>query len=128
MAEAKLGDHQAIYICTIAMISTYCYKGHKLIKKLLAIPDQRHTLKSMRNDLHKILPAKSLELLKETKCTLLNEFNGKDDGEVYTIVLESYTVDIPEGNTVEDTKMFVDTVVKLNLQKLGVVDVTGVVL
>jgi len=45
---------------------------------------------------------------------------NQDSGKVYTVVLESYTVDIPEGNTEEDTKMFVDTVVKLNLQKLGV--------
>ncbi|KAK6912808.1 Polyketide cyclase/dehydrase [Dillenia turbinata] len=51
--------------------------------------------------------------------TSVNEFNKQ--GKVYTIVLESYIVDIPEGNTEEDTKMFVDTVVKLNLQKLGVI-------
>ncbi|KAL2458158.1 Abscisic acid receptor PYL2 [Abeliophyllum distichum] len=51
--------------------------------------------------------------------TSVNEF--KKDGKVYTIVLESYIVDIPEGNTGGDTKMFTDTVVKLNLQKLGVV-------
>lgn len=52
--------------------------------------------------------------------TSVNEFLNQDSGKVYTVVLESYTVDIPEGNTEEDTKMFVDTVVKLNLQKLGV--------
>lgn len=51
--------------------------------------------------------------------TSVNEFHK--EGKVYTIVLESYIVDIPEGNTAEDTKMFTDTVVKLNLQKLGVV-------
>jgi abscisic acid receptor (PYR/PYL family) len=51
--------------------------------------------------------------------TSVNEFNKED--KVYTIVLESYIVDIPDGNTVEDTEMFVDTVVKLNLQKLAVV-------
>ncbi|KAI4316537.1 hypothetical protein L6164_024513 [Bauhinia variegata] len=51
--------------------------------------------------------------------TSVNEFHDRD--KVYTIVLESYIVDIPEGNTGEDTKMFVDTAVKLNLQKLGVV-------
>ncbi|XP_052210365.1 abscisic acid receptor PYL2 [Diospyros lotus] len=51
--------------------------------------------------------------------TSVNEF--EKGGKVYTVVLESYIVDIPEGNTGEDTKMFVDTVVKLNLQKLGVV-------
>lgn len=36
-----------------------------------------------------------------------------------TIVLESYMVDVPEGNTEEDTRFFADTVVKLNLQKLA---------
>lgn len=53
--------------------------------------------------------------------TSVNEFTSLGNGRVYTIVLESYIVDIPEGNTGEDTKMFVDTVVKLNLQKLAVV-------
>ncbi|OMO77291.1 Polyketide cyclase/dehydrase [Corchorus capsularis] len=41
------------------------------------------------------------------------------DGIVSTIVLESYVVDVPEGNTEEDTRLFADTVVKLNLQKLA---------
>lgn len=36
-----------------------------------------------------------------------------------TVVLESYVVDVPEGNTEEDTRLFADTVVKLNLQKLA---------
>ncbi|KAK1272427.1 Abscisic acid receptor PYL1 [Acorus gramineus] len=35
------------------------------------------------------------------------------------LVLESYVVDVPEGNTEEDTRMFADTVVRLNLQKLA---------
>ena len=51
--------------------------------------------------------------------TSVNEFSK--EGKVYTLVLESYIADIPEGNTGEDTKLFVDTVIKLNLQKLGVV-------
>ncbi|KAJ4824367.1 Abscisic acid receptor pyl2 [Turnera subulata] len=55
--------------------------------------------------------------------TSVNEF--RKEGKVYTIVLESYIVDIPEGNTKEDTKMFVDTVVKLNLQKLAVVAIAS---
>ncbi|KAI3469147.1 hypothetical protein Pfo_025810, partial [Paulownia fortunei] len=41
------------------------------------------------------------------------------DGGIWTIVLESYVVDVPEGNTEEDTRLFADTVVKLNLQKLA---------
>ncbi|WOH11513.1 hypothetical protein DCAR_0831000 [Daucus carota subsp. sativus] len=41
------------------------------------------------------------------------------DGEMWSVVLESYVVDVPEGNTEEDTRLFADTVVKLNLQKLA---------
>ncbi|TQD95526.1 hypothetical protein C1H46_018882 [Malus baccata] len=36
-----------------------------------------------------------------------------------TVVLESYVVDLPDGNSKEDTRLFADTVVKLNLQKLA---------
>ncbi|XP_076913690.1 abscisic acid receptor PYR1-like [Bidens hawaiensis] len=36
-----------------------------------------------------------------------------------TVVLESYMVDVPEGNSEEDTRFFADTVVRLNLQKLA---------
>lgn len=43
------------------------------------------------------------------------------DGKILTVVLESYVVDVPEGNTEEDTRLFADTVVKLNLQKLAAV-------
>lgn len=38
---------------------------------------------------------------------------------VSTIVIESYVVAVPEGNTVEDTITFVDTVVRCNLQSLA---------
>ncbi|XP_042489951.1 abscisic acid receptor PYR1-like [Macadamia integrifolia] len=60
--------------------------------------------------------------------TSVNEFKGgrrggggdQYDGEkIWTVVLESYVVDVPEGNTEDDTRMFADTVVRLNLQKLA---------
>lgn len=41
------------------------------------------------------------------------------EGKIWTVVLESYVVDVPDGNTEEDTRLFADTVVKLNLQKLA---------
>ncbi|KAL1315734.1 abscisic acid receptor PYR1 [Arachis duranensis] len=44
---------------------------------------------------------------------------GGGGGKIYSVVLESYIVDVPEGNTEEDTRLFADTVVKLNLQKLA---------
>ncbi|KAI3971373.1 hypothetical protein MKX01_008217 [Papaver californicum] len=49
--------------------------------------------------------------------TTVNEFN--DQKKIWTVVLESYAVDVPEGNTDEHTRMFADTVFRLNLQKLA---------
>ncbi|CAN4099776.1 unnamed protein product [Withania somnifera] len=43
----------------------------------------------------------------------------EENGKIGSLVLESYVVDVPEGNTEEDTRLFADTVVKLNLQKLA---------
>ncbi|OIT40522.1 PREDICTED: abscisic acid receptor PYR1-like [Nicotiana attenuata] len=51
--------------------------------------------------------------------TTVHGFDQQLDGKISTVVLESYVVDVPEGNTEEDTRLFADTVVKLNLQKLG---------
>jgi abscisic acid receptor (PYR/PYL family) len=34
------------------------------------------------------------------------------------MVVESYVVDVPQGNTVEETRIFVDTIVRCNLQSL----------
>lgn len=59
--------------------------------------------------------------------TTVSEFKRSDRGkeeepgedEIRSIVLESYIVDIPEGNTEDDTRLFADTVVRLNLQKLA---------
>ncbi|KAG9156828.1 hypothetical protein Leryth_022745 [Lithospermum erythrorhizon] len=36
-----------------------------------------------------------------------------------TVVVESYVVDVPPGNTIEETCTFVDTIVKCNLQSLA---------
>ncbi|KAK9716214.1 hypothetical protein RND81_06G218800 [Saponaria officinalis] len=55
--------------------------------------------------------------------TTLHALPGAREEDEWTIVLESYVVDVPEGNTEEDTRLFADTVVKLNLQKLGSVAV-----
>ncbi|XP_077228377.1 PYR1-like 2 [Tasmannia lanceolata] len=81
-------------------------------ERLEILDDEKHILSfSVVGGEHRLRNYRSV--------TSVNEFSK--DGKVYTIVLESYVVEIPEGNTGEDTKMFVDTVVKLNLQKLGVV-------
>nr|UHH90349.1 abscisic acid receptor PYR1-like 1 [Gleditsia microphylla] len=49
--------------------------------------------------------------------TTVHGFEG--EGKIWSVVLESYIVDVPEGNTEEDTRLFADTVVKLNLHKLA---------
>ncbi|KAH6798269.1 PYR1-like 4 [Perilla frutescens var. hirtella] len=36
-----------------------------------------------------------------------------------TVVVESYVVDVPPGNTKEETRVFVETIVKCNLQSLA---------
>ncbi|KAM3333452.1 hypothetical protein ACQJBY_028503 [Aegilops geniculata] len=36
-----------------------------------------------------------------------------------TLVVESYVVDVPPGNTSDETRMFVDTIVRCNLQSLA---------
>lgn len=41
------------------------------------------------------------------------------DANTATIVVESYVVDVPEGNTTDDTQTFADTIVKYNLQSLA---------
>ncbi|XP_010441547.1 PREDICTED: abscisic acid receptor PYL1-like [Camelina sativa] len=43
----------------------------------------------------------------------------KERERIWTVVLESYVVDVPEGNSEEDTRLFADTVIRLNLQKLA---------
>lgn len=53
--------------------------------------------------------------------TTVHESRPGADGRIWSVVLESYVVDIPEGNNEEDTRLFADTVVKLNLQKLATV-------
>ncbi|KNA04618.1 hypothetical protein SOVF_198010 [Spinacia oleracea] len=81
----------------------------------LELLDEEHRVLSFRvvGGQHRLRNYKSV--------TSVNEFKNINENKVYTIVLESYIVDIPEGNSADDTKMFVDTVVKLNLQKLGVI-------
>jgi len=41
------------------------------------------------------------------------------DGKGGALVIESYVVDVPEGNSPSDTCLFVDTIVKCNLQSLA---------
>ncbi|KAI4353450.1 hypothetical protein L6164_002399 [Bauhinia variegata] len=44
---------------------------------------------------------------------------GDGEGKNRTVVVESYAVDVPPGNTKEDTCVFADTIVRCNLQSLA---------
>ncbi|CAL9180812.1 unnamed protein product [Musa hybrid cultivar] len=82
------------------------------VERLEILDDDRHILSfSVMGGEHRLKNYRSV--------TSVTEFHT--EGKAYTVVLESYVVDIPEGNTEEDTKMFTDIVVKLNLQKLATV-------
>ncbi|CAL9752497.1 unnamed protein product [Musa acuminata subsp. burmannicoides] len=52
--------------------------------------------------------------------TTVDDLRGCGE-EIWAVVLESYAVDVPDGNTEDDTRFFADTVVRLNLQKLATV-------
>lgn len=41
------------------------------------------------------------------------------DGRPGTLVIESYVVDVPDGNTRDDTCYFVETMIKCNLKSLA---------
>ncbi|KAI3996216.1 hypothetical protein MKX01_026684 [Papaver californicum] len=61
----------------------------------------------------------------------LHEINNNDhqaddsssDDDVFgnksTVVIQSYVVDIPDGNTAEETRLFVDTIIRCDLKSLG---------
>ncbi|WOL14801.1 abscisic acid receptor PYL4-like [Canna indica] len=60
-----------------------------------------------------------LEILDDEKHVLSFRVVGGGGGGGRTVVVESYVVDVPPGNTTEETRMFVDTIVKCNLQSLA---------
>ncbi|XP_022996442.1 abscisic acid receptor PYL4-like [Cucurbita maxima] len=45
--------------------------------------------------------------------------NSNNESKSLTVVVESYAVDVPQGNTREETCNFVDTIVRCNLQSLA---------
>lgn len=58
-------------------------------------------------------------LSKYRSVTSLHTAVGEEDDEERTVVVESYVVDTPAGNTNEETCVFVDTIVRCNLQSLA---------
>jgi len=96
-----------------------CFREYQVVSGLPAatsterldiLDDERHILSiSIVGGIHRLNNYRSITTLHERLI------NGKPG----TIVIESYEVDVPQGNTTEETRSFVDTFVKTNLQSLA---------
>lgn len=76
-------------------------------ERLEILDDERHVISfSVVDGDHRLANYRSVTTLHRTP-------------ENNTVVVESYVVDIPPGNTKEETCVFVDTIVKCNLQSLA---------
>ncbi|XP_047327415.1 abscisic acid receptor PYL4-like [Impatiens glandulifera] len=77
-------------------------------ERLEILDDERHVISfSVVGGVHRLNNYRSVTSLH--KCP---------DG-TKTVVVESYVVDVPQGNTKEETIMFADTIVRCNLQSLA---------
>ncbi|THU51661.1 hypothetical protein C4D60_Mb06t33390 [Musa balbisiana] len=79
-------------------------------ERLEILDDERHVLsfRVVGGD-HRLANYRSV--------TTLHQDGGSGGGR--TVVVESYVVDVPPGNTTEETRVFVDTIVRCNLQSLA---------
>ncbi|XP_077213259.1 abscisic acid receptor PYL4-like [Tasmannia lanceolata] len=78
-------------------------------ERLEILDDERHVLSfSVVGGDHRLANYRSI--------TTLHPASAASGG---TVVVESYVVDVPPGNSREDTCVFVDTIVKCNLQSLA---------
>ncbi|KAK4418897.1 Abscisic acid receptor PYL4 [Sesamum alatum] len=76
-------------------------------ERLEILDDERHVISfSVVGGDHRLANYRSVTTLHAAAC------GG-------TVVVESYVVDVPQGNTKEETCVFVDTIVKCNLQSLA---------
>ncbi|KAF7830913.1 abscisic acid receptor PYL4-like [Senna tora] len=77
-------------------------------ERLEILDDERHVISfSVVGGDHRLSNYRSV-------TTLHDDANGSE-----TVVIESYVVDVPQGNTKEETCVFVDTIVRCNLQSLS---------
>lgn len=80
-------------------------------ERLEYLDEERHILSfKILGGQHRLKDYRSTTTLNEI---LLN------DGTPTTIVMESYVVDVPPGNSREETRVFADTIVKFNLHTLA---------
>ncbi|KAK0584876.1 hypothetical protein LWI29_020106 [Acer saccharum] len=81
-------------------------------ERLEILDDERHVISfSVVGGDHRLANYRSV--------TTLHPSSSSSGAGNVTVVVESYVVDVPPGNTKEDTCVFVDTIVRCNLQSLA---------
>lgn len=79
-------------------------------ERLETLDDERHVFSfKIVGGQHRLRNYQSITTLHEVQIA----------GLPATTVIESYVVDVPNGNTRDETRVFVDTIVKANLQSLA---------
>ncbi|KAI3839032.1 hypothetical protein MKW92_000532 [Papaver armeniacum] len=87
-------------------------------ERLEILDDERHILSfSMVGGDHRLSNYRSVTTLHPSWPS--SSATGNSNASTGTVVVESYVVDVPIGNTKDDTCVFVDTIVRCNLQSLG---------
>ncbi|URE24880.1 hypothetical protein MUK42_16870 [Musa troglodytarum] len=111
-AAAKHHEHAVgARQCCSAVVARVAAPVAVVCTERLEILDDEHHVLSFRvvGGEHRLANYRSV-------TTLHPDTAGAAEG---TVVVESYLVDVPPGNTRDDTRLFVDTIVRCNLQSLA---------
>ena len=90
-------------------------------ERLEILDDERHVLsfRVVGGD-HRLRNYRSVTTLHAISSSSSSSSSSNQNGSrSSTVVVESYAVDVPQGNTKEETCVFVDTIVRCNLQSLA---------
>lgn len=106
------GDGRVGTVREVSVISGLPAANSK--ERLEILDDESHVISfSVVGGDHRLANYRSVTSLHPTSANSDGDCGGG------TVVVESYVVDTPPGNTKEDTCVFVDTIVRCNLQSLA---------
>ncbi|CAI8612788.1 unnamed protein product [Vicia faba] len=84
-------------------------------ERLEVLDDEQHVISfSMIGGDHRLANYRSVTTLHTSPIS-----DSEGNHRTGTVVVESYVVDVPPGNTTDDTCVFVDTILRCNLQSLA---------
>ncbi|XP_073019163.1 abscisic acid receptor PYL4-like [Primulina eburnea] len=89
-------------------------------ERLEVLDDERHVLsfRIVGGD-NRLNNYRSVTTLHEAPPPTAGGGDGGGSSGTVTVVVESYVVDVPQGNTKEETCLFVDTILRCNLRSLA---------